>query len=63
MAVERKRFCTELELGGLENLCVCVTDGVFQSLEGKVETCFRARYKFYPSDRKLVERELYQYPN
>jgi hypothetical protein len=68
------RFCKELQIGGLENLCDCVTDEVFQALEGKVESCYRARYgiypankksvkRYYPANKKSIKRYLYLLPN
>jgi hypothetical protein len=43
---EITKFCTELELGGLENLCSCVSPIFFDPAkgDGKVERCFFARH-------------------
>jgi hypothetical protein len=43
---EKKKFCMEFELGGLENLYDCVTNKVFQYLEGKVEKWFWGLYSY-----------------
>jgi hypothetical protein len=36
-----EKFCTELKYGLLEGLCACVSNGVSQFIEGKVEACLR----------------------
>jgi hypothetical protein len=51
---EMLKFCDDLVLGGLENLCSCIRPSFFQD-DGKVEQCYFARLSYTLPDWKLKE--------